>query len=377
MTATDRAELDRIRERLVALTRDLMLVPSIPSRPEDIRHCFGMVRNHLEAIGGVSVTPYEDGGYPSLVATPSGCDWAEVLILAHLDVIAHPDHSVYTSEVREGRIYGPGAGDMKGQLAIALEVFRAILRRDPNAAIGLAVTSDEEIGGESGAGYLFGRAGLRCGLALIPDGGSLTQVTVEEKGILHLEVTSRGKAGHAARPWLAENAVERLIEGLQRVRARFADGAAAHPTWRPTCSVTLVSTTNQTINRVPSEACSTLDIRFPAPHTADSIEAEVSEALGPEIAARRIIAAEATRLQPDELYLEVTREITGVLVDRIRDDGGSDARFLAAQGIPVIMSRPKIGNLHARDEWIDIESMVTFYRIYQEYLLRKLRIEVR
>jgi succinyl-diaminopimelate desuccinylase len=36
------------------------------------------------------------------------------------------------------------------------------------------------------------------------------------------------------------------------------------------------------------------------------------------------------------------------------------------------MSRPLVGNLHAEDEWVDIESMMSFYEIYRRYLERKL-----
>ncbi len=370
-------ELERVRERLVALTRDLMLAPSIPSRPEDVRRCYDQVKNHLEAVAGTVVREFEKEGFPSLVAAPEGCEEPVVLMCAHLDVISHPDLAAYRSQVREGRIWGPGSGDMKGALAILLEIYRAIQRRKPGAPVGVAVTSDEETGGAFGMGFLFGEAGIRCGLALIPDGGSLDEVTVEEKGILHLRVSCRGKAGHAARPWLAENAVERLMDGLARVRGFFGDFAEegmAEENWRPTCAVTLIGTNNQTVNRIPSLAEATLDIRFPGPHSVDSVLAEVRRALGEGIASEVVISAEATRLAPDALFLEVAEEVLGRPVKLIRDDGGSDARFVAAHGIPVIMSRPLVGNLHARDEWIDIDSMLRFYRIYEEYLARKLEL---
>ena len=51
--------------------------------------------------------------------------------------------------------------------------------------------------------------------------------------------------------------------------------------------------------------------------------------------------------------------------------GGSDARFIAASGIPAIISCPLVGNLHAVDEWIDIESMGTYYHIYEQYIAEK------
>ncbi|HEX9444320.1 MAG TPA: M20/M25/M40 family metallo-hydrolase, partial [Candidatus Binatia bacterium] len=74
----------------------------------------------------------------------------------------------------------------------------------------------------------------------------------------------------------------------------------------------------------------------------------------------------------DPLYLAATEEITGSPVKLIREHGGSDARFICRHGIPVIMTRPFVGNLHAENEWIDIASMETLYRIYERYLEKKL-----
>lgn len=372
MTGISQEENARLRGRLVALTRDLMLISSTPTRPDEIRRCCSFVRNHLEAFNGVTIRTFEQAGHPSIVATPSGCDRPKILMCAHLDVISHPDPSVYRSEVREGRIYGPGAGDMKGALAILLELFRAIQQRQPGAPLGLVVTSDEETGGEFGMRHLVCDVGIRCDLALIPDGGSLHEVTVEEKGILHLEVSCAGRDGHAARPWMAENAIEKMMAGLAEVRRFFQAFQTSDSTWRPTCSTTLFSVANETINRVPAHAKAVLDIRFPSPHTVASILTGVKESLGDLAATRVLTSAEATELSPDPLFLEVTKEVIGKEPDLIRDDGGSDARFLSACGIPVMMSRPVVGNLHAKDEWIDIESMLIFYRIYEAYLSRRL-----
>lgn len=371
MTAIEK-ESARLRGRLVALTRDLMLIPSISSRPEDMRRGFDFVKNHLEAVNDTWIREFEHEGQSSLVATPSGCERPEILLCAHLDVISHPDLSVYRSQIREGRIYGPGSGDMKGALAILLELFRSVQQRQPGASLGVAVTSDEEQGGESGMGYLFRDAGLRCGSALIPDGGSLNEITVEEKGILHLKIGTSGRDGHAARPWLADNAIEKLMDGLARVRDFFNGLKVPDTNWHPTCATTLISTSNQTINRIPGHAAAVLDIRFPPPHTTMSILGGVREALGDEAEVQVIISAEATRLEPDPLFFDTTVEVTGNPAVAVRDDGGSDARFLTPFGIPVMMSRPLVGNLHAKDEWIEIESMLSFYRIYEAYLLRRL-----
>jgi len=94
--------------------------------------------------------------------------------------------------------------------------------------------------------------------------------------------------------------------------------------------------------------------------------------LDKEVNARTLISAEPTLLSPDPLYFSVTEEVTGKPASQEREDGGSDARFIGRFNIPVIVSRPIVGELHSVDEWIDIKSMETFYRIYELYLKRKL-----
>jgi len=370
MIVTDSTHED-IKERLVALARDLILIPSIPSRPEDRQRCYEFIRNHLESLEHIKVREFTDNGIPSLIAAPDGCHNPEVLMCGHLDVITHPDISVYRSEIKDGRIYGPGAGDMKGALAILLEVFRIIHSRSKDISLGIAVTADEETGGESGIGYLYDKQAVRCKSAMIPDGGSLNQITVEEKGILHLQVKCKGHTAHAARPWLGDNPIEKLMDQLTELRKYFNEMKITAGHWFPTCAITIMDTENKTVNRIASEASAVLDVRFPPPYTMEKMLEKIKEILSDDIEVEKIIGAEPTHLFPDALYQRVTEEVTGQSVELIKDDGGSDARFLAKDNIPVMISRPLVGNLHAQDEWIDIESMVKFYQIYERYLTQK------
>lgn len=85
-----------------------------------------------------------------------------------------------------------------------------------------------------------------------------------------------------------------------------------------------------------------------------------------------ILSAETSRFFPDPVFLKITEEVTGMPVRLSREHGGSDARFFSCLGIPVIMSRPKVGNIHSEREWIEIDSMTTLYRIYERYMEAKL-----
>ena len=364
----------QLRDRLVALTRDLVLIPSIPGRPDDLRQCYEFVRNHLEDLPRVEIQDLENGGVASLIAGPAHTPRPEVMMIAHLDVVTHPDIRQYRSIVENGRIIGPGAGDMKGALAILMVLFRRFHREHPGINLGLTVTTDEETGGQHGVGFLVADKNLRCNVAMIPDGGSLNEITVEEKGVMHLRLSRSGHPAHAARPWLGDNPLEKLMEGLNRLKHAFASWKQSDHTWYPTCTVTSIGTENETINRLPAEAHALLDIRFPLPHSTASILKLVKECVGAEVTIESKICAEPTHLDPDPVYREITTTITGRPTQLARESGGSDARFLTPHNIPVLMSRPLVGNLHAPDEWIDIDSMVQFYRIYETYLRRRFEL---
>ena len=374
MTVTENAEpVESLRERLVAMARDLVIIPTSASRPDQRERGFQLVRNHIEAIDGVEIHQYRCEGYPSLIALPAGVTEPEVLLCAHVDVVGLPDEAIYQSHLLDGRIYGPGVGDMKGQLAILLELFRSFHHRRPGVSLAVAVTSDEETGGMHGIGHLFGEVGFRCGLAIIPDGGSMEDLTVEEKGILHLRISVRGHATHAARPWLAHNPLETIFSAFCRLRERFGRLVVEGPDhWYPTCALTSVTTDNETINRIPSRADALLDVRFPPPHTVQSMVEMIREALGERVGVQTIIGDNPTHLAPDPLFLQTAHELLGRPMRQSRESGGSDARYLCRHGIPVLMYRPTVGNLHSEDEWIDIDSMLTFYRLTERYLEKRL-----
>ena len=338
-----------------------------------MRRAIEWVGNHLESLEGVVVHSHETKGVLSLVALPEGCEEPDVVMFGHVDVVHHPDRESYRSELVDGRICGPGTGDMKGIVAIMLELFRYFHLQSPGVPLGLAITTDEELGGENGTRALIEEHGLRCKIGMVPDGGSLDEVVVEEKGILHLHLESTGIACHAARPWLGENALAQIVESIEQIEALFPPGDDPEH-WFATCAVTSVTTPNRSINRVPSHAGASLDIRYPHPLKAEDLIQQIEQVLSDGVTVVPIISARPNRLSPDLAFFDACEAVLGHRPRKLREHGGSDARFIAAHNIPVIMSRPHCGNLHSRSEWIDIDSMVTFYEIYRSYLAERFQI---
>ncbi|MFH1429199.1 MAG: M20/M25/M40 family metallo-hydrolase [Candidatus Margulisiibacteriota bacterium] len=363
----------KLGRRITELARDLILIPTNVGHPDEIERGVEFVRNHLEDTRDIIINTVHSHGVTSLIALPKDQPEPDIILCAHLDIVYLPDADVtYHSSVKNGRIYGPGAGDMKGALAVLLEVFRDVHNSISGASLGLVVTTDEERGGEHGVKYLFGKKGLRCKTMIIPDAGSLNSIAVEEKGVLHLSLSCEGPSGHASRPWLVDNPLEKLAEGLWKIKALFDIEKDAPDHWHPTCAITRIHTNNEAVNRIPHAADAFCDIRFPPPYKAKDIMTMVREQLGPQVKIEAVISADPTHFVPDPLFVLITEKITGQKVILKKEHGASDARFISALGIPVILSRPEVGNLHSEIEWVDINSMISLYKIYERYLKEKL-----
>ncbi len=375
MTVTDAAADAALRDHLVALTRDLILVPSSAAHPAEIERSLDLLRIQLDTVAGVRLEEHRCEGVPAVVALPNGVANPEVLLLAHIDVVDHGNPGVYRSQVRDGRIYGPGAGDMKGALAVLATLFTELHQRHPGLSLGLAVTADEESGGH-GARHLVAQ-GLACGVALLPDGGSIDRVVAAEKGILHLDAEWSGVSTHAAYPWEGRNPVDTMLDDLARLRTHFAtlaNGASAEH-WHPTATVTTLESESRTLNRIPAFACAGIDVRFTPPWTVAAILAEVRACLGPDAVATPRVGDEPTEMTPDPAFMAIGERVLGRPMGVVRTAGTSDARFFSGRGIPVIMSRPLVGNIHRPDEWVDIASMLQYYRMLQEFIRHRLDLD--
>lgn len=391
----------RLKERLIQLTRDLVLIESTDDKPKERLRCLHLIHNHLDGIPGLRLATLEVNGYHSLLAlpphphspsTPTSATAAapytpaakrfsmpDILLNGHLDVVKHATPGSYRSEIRHGRIYGPGSGDMKGQLAIMIELLRRLKSEHPELSVGLAITSDEEIGGKNGVQYLVEDWGLRCGTAIIPDGGSLNKVTEQEKGVLRLQLCTIGTSAHAARPWVATNAIETLLDAISTIRALFPPINRITPcetndddNWFNTCVTSLIGSTNRSPNRIPGDASATIDIRFVPPSTSEQLLSQIQSCLPDNVSMTSIMSSEPSHFSPDPLFLKIIQETTQTSAKVVKSAGASDARFFPKVGIPALISCPLIGNIHSRDEWIDIDSMLTYYDILYRYIIAKL-----
>ena len=264
------AVLDRAHERLVDDLRELIRIPSV--NPPAPPHADGE-RRAADAIAAILgdagleaevLEPFPGRGSVAGRLRGDGTGGEPLLLLSHLDVVpAASDgwtHDPFAADVADGYVWGRGAVDMKGTLAMQLAVIRLLADaaraagRDPasdpvpglSRDVLFAATADEEAGGFQGAGWVVDHRPelLRAAGALTEAGGVSLElagrrfypIQVAEKGFAVYRIVVRGAWGHGSMPRpdnalvLAAEVVRRLAEPgpirLTPVMARFFDGAA-------------------------------------------------------------------------------------------------------------------------------------------------------
>lgn len=341
------------------LIEDLIRFKSTHSNSAEIHRCADFIADRLQR-WGIEHRHLDFQNVPSILVTPAG-ETCPVLLMSHIDVVEGADPQ-FEPRLEGNRLYGRGSIDDKYAVAMSLVLFhRQLQRAGRQSAVpfGLLITGDEEIGGANGAKKVLPLVKTRFCIAL--DGGQPEKIVVKEKGILHLKLISSGHSAHAARPWLGENAIERLFADFARIREFFTDDVPDH--WQRTINFSRVSG-GRSINQVPDSAEAVFDIRYTED---DDVEALV-RTMQSAVQGRLVIEKkEPVFLGGDSPYLDRLLEVaegtrTGF------EHGASDARHLFEYGIKGIVWGADGGmSQHTENEYVDLQSVEAIYTLLDRY----------
>lgn len=224
------------RDDLVALARDLIRIPTVNPPGEAYAACSEMIGRRL-AKGGFAVEYVRAAGavgdsarYPrtNMIARAEGAAPGRcVHFNSHIDVVAPGAGwtvDPFAAEMRDGRIYGRGACDMKGGLAASIVAVEALLAAWPDfpGAIELSGTVDEETGGYAGVAFLAERGHFskpRVDYVIIPEPLHKDCVCLGHRGVWWAEIEVRGRIAHGSMPFFGTSAIRGMgafIDKLER-----------------------------------------------------------------------------------------------------------------------------------------------------------------
>jgi len=202
-----------------------------------------------------------------------------LLLNSHLDTVPPVEGwsaDPWTPRFEGDRLIGLGSNDAKASVASMLEAFLTA-PLPASATLLLAATCDEETGGE-GLEKLVGELSFDAAIVGEPNGFA---VAVSQKGLVKLRVAARGRAGHAARPHLSDNAITRSARDALAIEALRFD--AEDPfLGRPTAAVTMIRGGVKS-NVVPDRCELTVDARTIPAFDNDAMIAAIRGAVSAEV----------------------------------------------------------------------------------------------
>ncbi|WP_028534914.1 succinyl-diaminopimelate desuccinylase [Paludibacterium yongneupense] len=351
-----------------------------------------------------STTPGDAGCQPLLIARLEGLGfsiermrhgdvdnfWARrgsrgplLCFAGHTDVVptgplAGWDCAPFAAEIRDGKLYGRGAADMKSSLAAfvtAIERFLAA-HPDPKGSIALLITSDEE--GDAIDGTVRVVDSLEARRERIdycivgePTSDAVFGDTIKNgrRGSLSGTLTVKGIQGHIAYPHLARNPVHALAPALAELAARRWDEGNAH--FPPTSwQVSNIRAGTGAGNVIPGTCEVKFNFRFSTEQTADALKAATRDILdrhGLEYDLAWSLSGNPFLTPPGILTAAISTAIEstcGVSPQLSTSGGTSDGRFIKRITAELVEFGPINASIHKLNEHVAVSDIETLAHIY-------------
>ena len=368
--------------RTQELVAELISLDSIT--PQD-KGCQQRLAELLSPLGFVCET-IESNGVTNLWAR-KGTESPVFVFAGHTDVVPTGPVNQWASEpftptVRDGKLYGRGAADMKTSIAamvIACEEFVAS-HPDHLGSIAFLITSDEEgpaVDGTVVVCELLEERGITLDYCLVGEPTSShilgDMIKNGRRGSLSGHLVIKGIQGHIAYPQLARNPIHQAAPALAELAAEVWDEGNEY--YAPTSwQVSNIHGGAGANNVIPGELTLEFNFRFSTASTAEGLEARVHAILdrhGLEYALDWTLSG-LPFLTPkgtlSDAVCKAIRSETGVATELSTTGGTSDGRFIARICPQVIEFGPPNASIHKIDEHVELRFIDPLKNIYRRTL---------
>jgi acetylornithine deacetylase len=319
-------------------------------------------------------------GRPNVVGVLEGAQPGRTLMLCgHIDTVGVEGMAApFSPVVRDGRLYGRGAQDMKGGVAAMMEAARRVKDRWTAGRLVIACVCDEEF--ESiGAQALVTK--WTADAAVVTEPTDL-QVAVTHKGFVWIDIETRGRAAHGSRPADGRDAILRMGRVLARLEALDRDLArrAADPLTGPPSLHASIIAGGREWSSYPDFCALKVERRTVAGETSDSVMAEVDALLRDLRAGDPELEVEARCAAGRAPYAIAPAHELPVSLARIARAHGADApiagmsfwtdaSILGESGIPSVLFGPGGAGLHSVEEYVNLADVETCAAVLAERAL--------
>jgi acetylornithine deacetylase len=315
-------------------------------------------------------------GRPNVIGVVRGTGGGRSLLLnAHTDTVGVAGMTApHTPRVVGGRLYGRGAYDMKASLAAMLLVAAEVARQPLPGDLLVTAVIDEEFASQ-GTHHLVER--WRADAALITEPTEL-EVCIAHRGFQWLEVTTQGFAAHGSLPTLGVDAIAKMGHLLVELDAldRRLRAEPRHPLLHSGSLHASLISGGQELSSYPERCTLALERRTLPDESPALVEAQLQQILDqlaerdPHFRAtlRTTLHQPAFAISPSHELVQLTtssvQAITGTQPALVGAPFWMDSAILDQVGIPTVIFGPIGGGAHGLEEWVDLASVETCYRVW-------------
>jgi succinyl-diaminopimelate desuccinylase len=372
------------RDEIVRIVCDLVKEDTT-NPPGNEYLCKEAVSSRMRALN-MDVSFYEKEPGRTNVVGRIGSGKKSIGFVSHMDVVPPGELDQWNTPpfepvIRDGRIYGRGTLDDKGSFACAYFACKAFLAEHPDfdGTLYLIAAADEEMGSDLGIIYLVEECGLKFDVAIIPDGGRMDLSIYGEKGVLWVEIESRGIQAHGSTPELGRNAIVPLADLVANLGDLQLGSNYDHAFDGWTMNVGTIAGGSST-NTVPAVARTTIDFRLPTGITRDQVLGKIEERVNevrrksPEADLRVNVLQESKPHLSDknsviiQSFDRAARRL-GLPMNYETFGGNTVAKNLYFAGITSVVHYPGDDKLaHVPNEFVIIDELVLGSVLYAETL---------
>ena len=350
-----------------------------------------LLQSQLQALGfSCTRLPFEEAGTDPVdnLYARLGDQGPHICFAGHTDVVpvgAEADWQIdpFAGEIRDQKLWGRGAADMKGAIAafVAAAAHFVENRDGFDGSISFLITGDEEGPSINGTRKMLGwleRQGeiiddCVVGEPTNPDVlGDM--IKIGRRGSVNGVVTVTGTQGHVAYPHLADNPVPQLIAQMAHLAKAELDRGSEH--FQPSnLEITSIDVGNMTTNVIPAEAKARFNIRYNDHWNRETLSAWIKQCLDESAGAAGYQlelshTGDCFLTEPGpfiETLSAAVEEVTGRAPVLSTSGGTSDARFI--KDMTRVVEFGLVGKtMHKVDEHVPVDDIRQLSKIYEKLL---------
>jgi acetylornithine deacetylase len=347
--------IDKLTEDAVKLLCTLIEIPSTSREDNDATNTLKQVMTEEY---GLKVE--RDGNNLWCVASDYDEGRKTLMLNAHIDTVRPTvqwTRDPYKATIEGECIYGLGSNDDGASLVSLVQVFRSLYDKILPYNLILAISAEEEVSGKNGMEHLL-TVLPKIDVALVGEPTGM-QPAIAEKGLMVLDITAHGKAGHAARDE-GDNAIYHALDDIAWVREfHFPKESELLGPVKMTATIINAGTQH---NVIPSECNFTIDVRSNEQYSNEEIYEIVCQNLKSEVKARSF------RLSSSRIDIEHPLVQKAISLGRT-PFGSPTLSDQALMRFPSMKMGPgNSSRSHTADEFIKISEINEAIHLYYEML---------